>query len=268
MITCQSSAPLFFPSVFLVSFLFVSIPFLSKMSFVPRRSPRIAAKAATKASEPVKAANAPKLVITEMRVVSDAPRLIIEEIKVIPDEPQALVNKMCAVADTASKSAHVALDDAKAAFAAYKEFLNAKSGPESAAALKKLETICSNYGLGGSFSKTSKPTKLTKDQSRTAFLANKGKPISEEFKQECIGIIKRYLNDCESARGRTAKAVYATRLANYLLQVPEFMAAHAGFHACVLKKMNELKEEGEIPDAVVDSDFRQAVNDLLFVVSA
>ncbi len=243
------------------------------MSFVPRRSPRIAAKAATKnASEPAnaaaKAANAPKLVITEMRVVSEAPRLIIEEIKVIPDEPQALVDKMYAVANTASKSAHVALDDAKAAFAAYKEVLNAKSGPESAAALKKLETICSNYGLGGSFSKTSKPTKLTKEQSRTTFLANKGKPILDAFKQECVEVIKQYLNDCESARGRTAKAVCATRLTNYLLQVPEFMAAHAGFHACVLKKMNELKEEGEIPDAVVDSDFRQAVNDLLFVVSA
>ncbi len=240
------------------------------MSFVPRRSPRIAAKAATKnASEPAnaaaKAANAPKLVITEMRVVSEAPRLIIEEIKVIPDEPQALVDKMYAVANTASKSAHVALDDAKAAFAAYKEVLNAKSGPESAAALKKLETICSNYGLGGSFRK---PTKLTKEQSRATFLANKGKSISDEFRHECVQVIKRYLDDCESARGRTAKAVSATRLVNYLLQIPEFMAAYDRFHACVLKKMNELKEEGEIPDAVVDSDFRQAVNDLLFVVSA
>ncbi len=228
------------------------------MASVPRRSARLAAKVAA-------VATVPKLVIEEMRIIPDAPRLVIEEMCVVPDAPKTMVDEMCAVADTASKSARVALDDAKAAFAAYKEVMNAKSGSDSAAALKKLESICSNYGLGGSFRK---PTKLTKEQSRATFLANKGKSISDEFRHECVQVIKRYLDDCESARGRTAKAVSATRLVNYLLQIPEFMAAYDRFHACVLKKMNELKEEGEIPDAVVDSDFRQAVNDLLFVVSA
>jgi hypothetical protein len=188
---------------------------------------------------------------------------VIEEIRVIPDVPKAIVDEMCAVADTAAQAARKSLDDAKSAFAAYKEVLYAKTAAEADAALKKLNCICSSYDLP-----TEKPAVLTKEQSRTIFLASKNKPVPEVYKKECIAVVKRYLDDMDVARGRTAKAVNATMLIRYLITIPEFIAAYPQFHTVVLKKMNELKEEGEIPDAVVDSDFRSAVNDLLFVISA
>ncbi len=210
----------FFPSI---SFRFLSIPFIAtaiKMSFVPRRSARLAAKAT------------PHI----------APRLVIEEIHIVPD------------------SAIDAID-------AYKMLLNAKNANEADAAIQILASrpplIRREVAAGGPVY----PAKSTKEDSRAIFLAAKGTPISDQYKQECITAIKRYLDDVEDTRGRTAKAVVATKLMRYLITAPSFMAANERFHIAVLTKMNEFKQEGEIPDAVVDADFRQTVNDLHFIVS-
>ncbi len=104
------------------------------------------------------------------------------------------------------------------------------------------------------------------EDARRKFMDNKGKPVSDDEKRRCVTIIKQYLNDVDVARGRTAKAVLATRLACFLLENPCFMAAHERFYKTVVVKMEELKSEKPIEDAVIDLDFRTAVEDLLIVV--
>lgn len=104
------------------------------------------------------------------------------------------------------------------------------------------------------------------NDARHDFMDNKGKPVSDDHKILCVIIIRQYLNDIHAARGRTAKAVLATRMACFLLDNPRFMAAHERFYKIVIMKMEELKCEDAVEDAVIDKDFRTAVEDLLSVV--
>jgi hypothetical protein len=198
------------------------------MAFVPRRSARLAALAAAKDS------TASTQVVdvspnASSNTPSNAPRLVIEEIR-----------------DTILNT--------------YKAVLDAKNGIETYAALKNLPTVCA-------CSVHSKPGKPTKEEARATFLTSKGKSISTEMHRECIATLKRYLDDCENTRGRTAKTVIATKLVHYMISIPEFLASYDRFHLTVLNKMNEFKQEGEIPDAVIDADFRKAVDDILFVIA-
>jgi hypothetical protein len=104
----------------------------------------------------------------------------------------------------------------------------------------------------------------TKEEARDIFLANKDKPVSYEMKKECLAIVNRYLNDISAVRGKTSKAVLASRLMHYFLQIPQFLAAHARFHETVLKKMEEFKQERDIPDVVVNETFHKTIEDVLF----
>lgn len=107
---------------------------------------------------------------------------------------------------------------------------------------------------------------IPKENARRLFLKNRGCPVSNDEKTRCCTIVKQYLDDVEVTRGRTAKAVLTTRLACFLIDNPQFMAAHERFYKVIVMKMEELKAEKPIEDAVIDAAFRKAVDDLLFVV--
>lgn len=111
---------------------------------------------------------------------------------------------------------------------------------------------------------------LTKEQSRQKFLEYKSTDvfITSDYKNNCFLIIRRYLDDCEAARGHTAKMVIATLLVKYLIQNPYFIADNARFADTVIQKMETFKEEKQVEDAVVYEDFMTAVNDLYYVLRA
>lgn len=87
--------------------------------------------------------------------------------------------------------------------------------------------------------------------------------LSASEKHDCVIIIRQYLNDVDTARGRTAKAVIVTCMARYLLENTRFVIAHRRFYETLIHKMEEMKAETPLEDAVIDMQFRNAVNNVL-----
>lgn len=110
------------------------------------------------------------------------------------------------------------------------------------------------------------PDNLTRDESRARFLAHKGS-TSDDYNMQCVMIMTQYLDDSDKVRGRTAKAVIATRLLNFLIQNPTFLATHNRLANTVILKMKEIKTDTLIPDAVISEDFHKTVSDILFITT-
>ena len=166
---------------------------------------------------------------------------------------------------------HITSDNSEL-FAAFRDVVIAKDIAEMHKAAEILRSLATPPVTTATATAVSAATvKLTKEESREKFQSHKNRKnatVSDTFKSECVATVKRYLNDCEAARGKTAKAVIATCLMEYFIQIPAFLANHERFSNAVITKMEEFKEEDAIPDAVISKRFQEAVDAVLFVVKA
>jgi hypothetical protein len=108
---------------------------------------------------------------------------------------------------------------------------------------------------------------LTKEESRAIFLDHKNNNTPPFTDPICIQIVLQYLNDVDETRGRTAKAVIVICILRYLVQNPAFLATNDKFLQTIILKTKELQKENYIEDAVIDNQFRNAMDDILYVVS-
>lgn len=110
------------------------------------------------------------------------------------------------------------------------------------------------------------PFHYTKEESRILFLDQKGKTVSDDYKNECVLKIRQYLNDLGSAKGQTAKTVIATCLIMYLIDNPRLIATYERFRNTIIGKMHEFRNEKEIPDKQIHNDFKNVIESILYVI--
>ncbi len=78
-------------------------------------------------------------------------------------------------------------------------------------------------------------------------------------------IVRQYLKDIETFRGKLGKSVLAICMMRFLSERPTYFAHYPRLHVVLQQKMEEFQQE-TVPDAVLNLDFHKQVENMLYLL--